>query len=810
MPKLAENPNATAEQEKCFHCGLTIDNQIVSFDDKQFCCQGCKEVYHLLAQNDLCQYYSIEAHAGISPNLDLEKWAYLDSPEVITELLDFQQDDFAKVRFHVPQVHCSSCIFLLENLHKFRAGIQRSTINFPRKEVSVSFNPQTISLKDIVVLLASIGYEPSITLQSMSAKKPKNSQKRILYQLGMAGFAFGNIMLLSFPEYFADAATIQAELGQLFNIVSLILATPVFLYSDQDYFISAYHALRKRMLNIDVPISLGILVLYFYSIYQIFGLQTGSYLDSFTGLVFFLLIGKLFQRKTYETLSFERDYKSYFPISVSRKNTDNQYVTSPVTQIQKNDHILIRNQELVPADSILLGGAAFIDYSFVTGESAPVAKKTGDLIYAGGRQVGESIELEVVKEVSQSYLTQLWNNEAFQKIQDSKIETLSNRFSYYFTPIILLISFGTFLFWLPQSFETAIYTFCSVLIVACPCASALASPFTLGNAIRILGKRHFYLKNTSVIESLARTNAFVFDKTGTLTDMQKAQVSYTGITLQNIDKQLVTRVLQNSLHPLSQKIADFLASPIGEGRGGGISHFQEIAGKGIEAKIGETLIRLGSQKWVAPEIEILEKSPKTRVFLSIDGQYIGYFTVENVYRAGIKNLIEKLKKTNRLFVLSGDNSSEKDNLEQMFGKESQMCFGQTPQDKMLFIKTLQEKKLHTAMLGDGLNDAGALQQSQVGIAVTDNITHFTPASDAILEAAELPNLDRFVRFAKISVRIVIAGLAISMLYNVVGLSFAVQGKLAPIVCAVLMPLSSVTVVVFSTLMNNFWAKKIGI
>ena len=749
MPKIAENPNAVAEQEKCFHCGLTIENQVINFDEKQFCCQGCKEVYHLLAQNDLCQYYSIEAHAGTSPNLDIAKWAYLDNAEVITELLDFQQDDFAKVRFHVPQVHCSSCIFLLENLHKFKKGIQHSTINFPRKEVSISFDPQTVSLKEIVILLASIGYEPSITLQNMSAEKPKNTQKRILYQLGIAGFAFGNIMLLSFPEYFADAATVQAELGQLFSMVSLVLATPVFLYSDQDYFISAYHALRKRMLNIDVPISLGIVVLYFYSIYQIFGLQTGSYLDSFTGLVFFLLIGKLFQRKTYETLSFERDYKSYFPISVSRKNTDNQYVTSPVTQIQKGDSILIRNQELIPADSILLGGSAFIDYSFVTGESVPVAKKTGDLIYAGGRQVGESIELEVVKAVSQSYLTQLWNNEAFQKTQDSKIETLSNRFSYYFTPVILLISFGTFIFWLPQSVETAIYTFCSVLIVACPCASALASPFTLGNAIRILGKRHFYLKNTSVIESLARTNAFVFDKTGTLTDMHEAQVSYTGIELQTTDKQLVTKILQNSLHPLSQKIANFLGNTENN-RTSKIDFFQELAGKGIEAKIGETMIRLGSQKWVAPDIEILEKSPKTRVFLSIDSQYIGYFTVENVYRAGIKKLIEKLKKTNRLFVLSGDNSSEKENLEEMFGKESEMQFGQTPQDKMLFIKDLQTKKWHTAMLGDGLNDAGALQQSQVGIAVTDNITHFTPASDAILEAVELPNLDRFVRFAKIT------------------------------------------------------------
>ena len=217
-------------------------------------------------------------------------------------------------------------------------------------------------------------------------------------------------------------------------------------------------------------------------------------------------MGKLFQNKTYETLNFERNYKSYFPLSVILKRDESE-VSIPISKLNVGDRIIIRNNEIIPADSVLFGGEGNIDYSFVTGESKLSSKVLGELVYAGGKQIGSAIELEVIKEVSQSYLTQLWNNETFKNRIESNFSTISNTVSKYFTVVILFIALLSFLFWLPSNFHTAINVLTAVLIVACPCALALSIPFTLGNTIRIFGKNKFYLKNVNVIEELAKARS---------------------------------------------------------------------------------------------------------------------------------------------------------------------------------------------------------------------------------------------------------------------------------------------------------------
>lgn len=790
----------------CYHCGDICKDKSIVINEKYFCCSGCKTVYEILNQNELCTYYNFENNPGISPkNIESKKFEYLDDQLTINKLLDFSDDKISKITFFIPQMHCSSCIWLLENLFKLNPAIINSTVNFVRKELTIKFLHEKVSLKEVVILISSIGYEPQINLDTAEKKISVKSNKNLYYKIGVAGFCFGNIMLFSFPEYFSITVS-DNLLKTFFGYLNLLLSLPVFFYSASDYFVSAYKGLRKKIINIDVPLSLGILVLFIRSVFELLILNQAGYFDSLAGLVFFLLIGKILQEKTYDALNFERDYKAYFPLSVTIKQNEVEK-SIPVNTLMIGNRIIIRQNEIIPADSILMNGNGLIDYSFVTGESHPVHKVSGEMIYAGGRQKSGLIELEVIKEVSQSYLTQLWNNDTFNKKSASQFTNFSNTVSKYFTIVVLLVATIAAAFWYQASTSIAINVFTSVLIVACPCALALSTPFTLGNAMRIFGRNRFYLKNSSVVEKLAKINSIVFDKTGTITESGKSDIIYSGKVLNQTEQKCIKSLVRSSTHPLSKKIFD----SIGETEFFPVTKFNEPTGKGIEGVIYGYHIKIGSAEFVEYTITEQEMDNiKTKVYVSFNSEVVGNFTIANSYRSGIKKVVKDLSSKYNLALLSGDNAGEKENLLNIFDNESQFHFKQSPEDKLNFIKRLQSQNQKVLMIGDGLNDAGALSQSDVGISVTDDISNFTPACDAILDSSQLKNIPTYLKFAKSSLKIIHLNFLISFFYNFVGLSFAVQGMLSPLIAAVLMPLSSISVVLIATLATNLIARKRGL
>jgi len=797
---------------KCYHCGDNCPDESIRIDEKFFCCNGCKTVYEILDQNRLCNYYDISSNPGVSPkHFITSKFDYLDDESTINKLIDFSEGNFTKVTFDIPQMHCSSCIWLLENLYKLDNGVSNSQVDFLKKKLTVSFNNEKLSLKRLVQLLASIGYEPQILLDNETTEIHDSRKKKLYYKTGIAGFCFLNIMLFSFPEYLGIDIS-DALLKTFFVYLNLILSLPVLLYSAWEYFGSAIKGLRKKIINIDFPISLGILALFIRSAYEVISATGAGYFDSLTGLVFFLLIGKLFQEKTYDALNFERSYKSFFPLSVTIKK-DGEEKSIPVSKLQVGNRIIVRQNEIIPADSILFNGNGRIDYSFVTGESVPVDKVSGEMIYAGGRQVGGAIELEVIKEVSQGYLTQLWNNDIFNKKSESSFTHFSNVVSKYFTLFILLIATGAGIFWLPQNLGTAVNVFTAVLIVACPCALALSVPFTLGNTMRIFGRNKFYLKNISVIEDMGRTDSIVLDKTGTLTKPGKSEIIFSGKVLSEFEQKIVKSLVRNSIHPLSKKIFSVLEGdefyPV--------TGFNEISGSGLEGVVFGHLIKLGSAEFTKSGHTNYESNSindqnsfSTKVYLKIDDIYLGYFELTNSYREGIGLVIKTLDESYDLSLLSGDNEGERINLIKYFKNDCQLFFNQSPKDKLEFIAGLQKKNKKVLMIGDGLNDAGALKQSDTGIAVTEDIGSFSPASDAILNAEELNLLPKFIKFSRTSIYIIFISFGISFLYNLIGLGFAVQGMLSPLFAAILMPLSSISVVVFASVSTNYLAKRKGL
>jgi Cu+-exporting ATPase len=785
----------------CYHCGDSCNDTVIKVDEKFFCCNGCKTVFEIFSENDLTCYYDFQENPGAIPTEIQGKYDFLENKEIIEKLLDFNDGNTQIATFYIPHIHCSSCIWVLENLHKLNTKITTSQVDFPKKIVRVTFNSEKTSLKEIVLLLSSIGYEPYISLEDYETGK-KKVDRSLIYKLGIAGFAFGNVMFLSFPEYFEVSEFWLEQYKNIFRWLMFSFSLPVVFYAARDYFISAYKGLRSKILNIDVPIALGVSVLFIRSTVEIIlDLGTGFF-DSLTGLVFFLLLGKYFQQKTYNFLSFERDYKSYFPIAVTRILDNQKEENIQIYEVEKGDRLLIRNQELIPVDGILINGNAQIDYSFVTGEAVAVAKKSGDKLFAGGKQLFGVIEMEVLASVSQSYLTQLWSNDVFAKDKATSFKTLTDTISKNFTLFVLSVAFLATAYWLYFDPSKALNVFTAVLIIACPCAIALAAPFTLGNLLRIFGKKKFYLKNATVIEQLASINSIIFDKTGTLTTNKENIVSYAGSELNNQEKRILKSSLRASNHPLSRS----LYHTFSEVETLEISNYNEVVGKGIEADYKNEKLKLGSASFVKNDKDIF--SLDTSVHISFNDEYKGKFTFKNSYRKGVKPLFNSLKKEYDLAVVSGDNEGEKEFLQKNLPKETKLIFNQKPEDKLNVVASFQKENKKVAMVGDGLNDAGALAKSDVGISLSENINVFSPACDAILDASQFHQIEEFLKASKKGMTVIKQSFLLSLCYNVVGLYFAVTGDLMPVIAAILMPLSSISIVIFTTISTNLIGKKI--
>ena len=766
----------------CFHCGEFCGNRPVQFHEKNFCCQGCRTVYEILNKHDLDDYYRFEKTPGIKTQSVLQKFDYLVGQEIENLMLDYRSDKLAKVRFQLPAIHCSSCIWLLENLNRIDDGILNSEVDFPKRVVQIDFDPEKLNLKDIAILLTRLGYVPDINLKTKSGEKTRVSSNSVVLKLGIAGFCFGNVMLLSFPQYFGFE--IEPAYSQYFTLISLLLSLPVILYAATGYFISAINGLRSGFFNIDVPISLGIVTLFLKSNYDFILFSQPGYFDSLCGLVFFLLIGKWIQQRTYRGLNFDRDFKSYLPLAVL-KNDGVEKISFPVEKLETGDIITVRNQEIVPADCIVQSEKINVDYSFVTGESDLIEISQGQRIFGGAKILGHAANLEIEKKPSQSYLLSLW--EKAKTYQEPSTQFLINRISRYFTLTVMSLATAGGLFWWAVDPSQSILVFTSVLIVACPCALALATPFTLGSAMISLAKKGFYLKNQSVIEQLWKTTHIVFDKTGTLTaPLGESLVKYHGDKLSKWDQDVIGKLTSTSMHPYSRIINDYLKNKNGDSLS--LETIEEIPGTGIKSVVENKTI------W-------LRKVPdgnSGNISYIINEKEIGVFSIQSNYRKGINNLTNDLKQNYSLSLLSGDSDSDEQILESMLPKIDTLKFRQTPEQKVSYIEDLQSNGAKVMMLGDGLNDASALSQSDIGIAVTDQTNMFNPACDIIMNGDSLDKLNQFLKLS-LNIRVIlIFAFTLSLLYNILGLGFAITGNLTPLVAAILMPLSSITVVLFSS------------
>ncbi|HTF81728.1 MAG TPA: HAD-IC family P-type ATPase, partial [Cytophagales bacterium] len=510
------------------------------------------------------------------------------------------------------------------------------------------------------------------------------------------------------------------------------------------------------------------------------------------------------QRVFFDRMRFDKDHKSYFPLSVVRLDTQGECHV-PLSELRAGDIILIRNKELIPADGVLVKGTALIDYSFVTGEAIPIFKQENETLYAGGRQVGGAIEIKVRKEPSKSYLTQLWNQHNTSKENEEDYESIVNKRSKYFTYGVLAVAISALVYWTyMDGFAKGVLVMATTLNVSCPCALAVAIPFTYANVVSQLAQRGFFLKNPQVIERITQVDTLVFDKTGTLTEPEQSTITYEGSTLDEPLLSMLKAGLRQSTHPLSVQLYRFIDAlrlpPV---------QCEEVIGKGLRITAEgayDIEIRLGSHEYVSGTNNTCTDL-KTSVYIGVNSEVKGRYLFQNKYQQGLDRMLHSFTASGyRVDLASGDNEAELAEIQQLL-PNAHILFNQKPEDKLHLIQDLQHKDHIVMMVGDGLNDAIALHQSNVGVAVVHAHNQFSPSSDVILSAPAVKYMDAYVRYCTECMGIIKASFIFSSMYNVIGLSFAIQGLFSPVFAAILMPVSSISVVLFSVFLTNWRASK---
>lgn len=792
--QIKKMPSKQSNGLVCAHCGQPAKSSIVS-GSHFFCCHGCKAVFEMAQDLESCPM----------PNFDVQQGdlLWLDRGDVLKKFQTYRNGPLVTVSFFIPNMTCASCVAVLEQMYKRAPEITESRVQFIEKTLSVTFVKDRLALSKLVELLHRMGYPPDLNMAQGGTRASKKFENLVVLKLAVAGFCAGNIMLLSFPDYIGLQ---DDEFRSFFGWINLFLSLPALFFSGIDYLKAIVKAFRERILDLDVPIGIGLIATFVLSLYEILSQTGAGYFDSLTGLIFFLLIGKWIQSRAFSYLSFERDFTSYFPLSVGKmgQNGEERILS---TEVQIGDILKVRHGEIIPCDGTVEEGTGQVDSSFITGESDLLGVRPGQQVLAGGKVVNGTLLIKAQSEMSRSKLISIWNNPIFSKQGRPGIKSFADKVALYFTPSVLILATAVAVFWYVVDPARSLYSFLSVLIVACPCTLALAYPVATGLAMDLWGKRGFFLKNADVIERLSKVKALLFDKTGTLTNHMGVKVTYAGEVLREEEREAVAAVLNHSLHPHSRAVLATLPykSSIQT------EAFTEHTGMGLEAEVAGMRILAGSARWITIPSDItIPEGPV--VCLEINGTFKGIFSVQNLPHPFVPTMLKKLAQTFRLWLISGDHGQGQKYWRQLFDRlDGKSFFAQSPTEKLELVKDIQQQNnCQVCMIGDGLNDAGALRQAEVGIAVANHAHQFTPGSDAILLADQLENLPQYLQHSKMVLKVIRLCFFISLVYNVIGLTFAAQGHLEPLVAAILMPASSLTVVLVAWFGTRIQWARLGI
>ena len=799
---------------ECNHCHLSFDEKImIKENDLNFCCGGCQSVYHILKSENLDSFYeklgnkTIKAPLQVS-NDDLSKF---DSENFLNSYTTITKDGFVQIDLILEGIHCAACVWLNEKVLYDTKGVIEANINFTTNKARVVFNSDILKLSDIIKKIRSIGYNAYAYDSSIADKEASKAKQDYFVRIMVAVVCTMNIMMLSVAKYTGFFTGMSIEVKNMIHLAEFILATPVLFFSGFVFYKGAYFGLKNRIVNMDLLVSSGATMTYVYSLFVLFGAKGESYFDSVAMIITFVLVGKYLEvigkKSAIDTLD---KIKSTLPLEAIVVK-DGKKETKALNLVQVGDLIELKIGEKVPVDGKIISGNASFDESSLTGESIPVYKKTGDNIFSGTLILDSTILFEVVKDFKNSTFSSIVTLLEDSLNSKPKIQTLANKISRRFSLIILSIAFITFLVWYyfgldlgfyfegVNQFERSFITAISVVVIACPCALALATPMASLVGISELAKKSLLFKEAKFIETIANATTVVFDKTGTLT---KGELEVSFVEFFNKDERsinLLYSLLDSSNHPVSIAVKRYIKENF-EVSNVSLEDIKNIEAKGLSARY-ENIEILGGNEALLKEfdvkINIHLNSKFTQYLFCIDKKIVANFELKDELKDDAKELIEYLKEQNiESIMLTGDNNFVASSIAKEL-EISNYKANLTPKDKADFIKDLKNSGKTVVMVGDGVNDSVALASSDVAIAMGNSADISMMVSDVVMLNSKLKSLKDAFIISKKTYKHIKQNLAFSLIYNTITIPIAAAGFIIPLFAALSMSLSSLVVVLNS-------------
>jgi Cu+-exporting ATPase len=783
---------------KCSHCHLEFPDEVmIKEGDLRFCCKGCKGVYHLIHDKDLDSYYSKVGNRELAPPKEgLIESSSFDSESFQNRYLKERKDGFFEISLHIEGIHCSACVWLNEQILFETDGIIEANINFSTNRAKIVFDKKIILLSQIVETIRSIGYDATPFEKGENGKKLDRERKDYYIRLAVGIFGVMNIMWISIALYSGYFTGIEQNIKTILNIAEWILSTPVLFFSGWIFFRGAYFGLKNRVVNMDILIATGSLLTYLYSIYITLFELGEAYFDSVAMIITFILIGKFLELLSKREISESLDLISkYQPNEVQLLNGEK----IAVEKLKKGDLIVVKSGERVGVDGKIIRGEGTLDEATITGESLPILKNIGDQILSGTLLTDGYLEVEVEREFKESHIWRLVSLLEDALSKKPNIENLANKISGIFSITILSLSLLTFTGWFLYSGDGNIsfITAVSVLIIACPCALALATPIATLIGLNMGTKRGILFKEARFLETMAKADILAIDKTGTITEGKPKVVN--SVKFRDYNEKLLVSLLKISKHPISIGILDFIKNM----RGVNLENIVTIPARGVRATYNETDIIGGNLQFmnengIFPHIE----SNKSHFYYAENGEVKALFELEDTLRKDAIEGIEKIKSIGlEVVILSGDREEAVKNIADEVGV-SQWKSQLKPEDKLAWILEKQKSGKIVVMVGDGVNDILALGSANIGIAIGSGTDIAMEIGDVVLQKDSIVSLFESFQIGRKTFSLIRQNLGISLVYNAITIPIAIAGFVIPLVASISMSLSSLLVV-----LNSFRAKR---
>lgn len=798
----------------CFHCGLPNlegENYPVAIAGVThfMCCPGCQAVSQAIVDNGLQNYYEFRTEPAARGDSALDntmsKLAVYDEPELQEEFV-YEDGNQNQIQLTVEGITCAACGWLIEKQLAKLAGVKQVAVNVSARRANVMWDADAVKLSAILSRLKSIGYE-SLPFQADTHEASYQKEyKHYLKKLGLAGIMTMQVMMLAMGQYFDILGNIDGDAVSYFNAVSLLLTTPVVLYSGSVFYISALKAIQAGTVNMDVPVTIAISATYIAGVLAVNNSTGDVYFESICMFIFFLLISRFLEHRSRHKASLiSSNMHKLIPATAYKYENDN-WVSVLAKQIVKDDIVMVKAGESVPVDGIISDGKSTLDESMLTGEFEPVIKSIGAKVYAGSLNQQGIITIKVTAGVKHAMMTQILRLQEMAMANKPKIAAVADKLSRYFVSAVLLIALCTFGIWYSLGNPDAFWITISVLVATCPCALGLATPSALTCAMAKLNQIGVLLKRADALEQLTYTTDIVFDKTGTLTQ-GKFSIASEWINPEyinafhngNADKALAyilslsNAIEAHSEHPIAHAFTEYSALQKFD-----LSMVEIEVGKGIRARVNDQDCVMGSHKFVGAQLGSLTNSniEGANVLLSIDQLLVCAFWISDTVHNDMHKVIAQLESRD-LTILSGDSQLNVDKVAQIIGIAN--AVGDSPPEaKLEYIKAIQTQGKRVLMLGDGINDAPVLAAADVSIAVGNASDLAKNAADIVLLNPKLTALVDVLKMATLTKRKIKQNIAWALSYNVLVVPFAVLGMLTPWQAALGMSLSSIIVVYNST------------